>query len=116
MLLWVGRMFARLVGLSFALVGAWLLLVNLLELSYSGGTLVWILVSGAAGLSGGILYLVSFDGPVRFRTPRVRFAGWLGMFGLALLPSSLSLILVPMVLLAIPSLGLVKPRHLKSLS
>ena len=94
--------FGRFVGLVMMILGGWVVVINLVELGYSGWVLVWILVSGALGAAGGLLFLLSFDGPPAFRTFQTRFAGWLGMLVLALLPSSLSLLVVPMLLLALP--------------
>jgi hypothetical protein len=102
----VTRAYGRLVGLIFALVGVWVLIVNLSARSYSGWVLVWILAAGLAGAAGGVLYLLSFDGPVRFRNRTSRLLGWGGMVFLSVLPTSLILVLFPMVLLAIPTLYL----------
>ncbi|MBW3666379.1 MAG: hypothetical protein KY394_02165 [Actinobacteria bacterium] len=38
----------------------------------------------------GLAYLLSFDGPARFRERRVRVVGWAGMLISVLLPSSLT--------------------------
>lgn len=100
----LGRTLARLVGLVFALLGGWVVLINLLTRSFSGQVLAVILTAGALGAMGGVLYLLSFDGPARFRTRSARMAGWAGMVALALLPSSLSLGLLALVLLVIPTL------------
>lgn len=78
--------------------------INVVEVSYSGWILAWILFSGIAGAVGGVIYLLSFDGPERFRTRRHRFWGWGAMLLAFLLPTSLTLMLVPLVLLLIPSL------------
>lgn len=88
----------------FAVLGLWILVLNLIEMSYSGAILAWILISGVLGLVGGVLYLLSFDGPDRWRTRRVRIAGWIGMVTLAVLPTSLSIVLLAIVLLVIPTL------------
>lgn len=100
----LGHTLARFTGLIFTVLGLWVLVVNLVELSYSGGILAWILASGVLGCVGGLLYLLSFDGPERLQTRRVRIVGWVGMVGLALLPTSLSIALLVMVLLLIPTL------------
>lgn len=100
----LGRTFARLVGLVFALLGMWVLVINLVELSYTGATLAWVLTAGLLGGAGGVFYLLSFDGPDRFRTRGTRMAAWAGMLVLALLPSSLSFILLALVVLASPTL------------
>ena len=101
----LGRTLARFVGLIFALLGAWILVVNLASMSYSGWILTWVLTSGIVGAAGGALYLLSFDGPERLRTRPVRLTGWLGMLVLAFLPTSLSIPLLAMILLTLPTLG-----------
>ncbi len=105
----MGQTYARLIGLAMTLLGIWIVAINLIEGSYSGGIWVWVLGSGALGAIGGVLYLMSFDGPDRFRTGRTRLAGWLGMLVLALLPWSFTFLVVPMVVLAIPTL-IAKPE------
>ncbi len=100
----LGRTFARFVGLIFIILGVWVFAINLIELSYSGSTLAWIVVAGVLGATGGVAYLLSFDGPRRLRTRSIRLAGWTGMLVLALLPSSLSFILLAMILLSIPTM------------
>jgi hypothetical protein len=100
----LGWSLARLVGLAFVLAGGWLFLVNVVEVSYSGGVLVWILLSGLVGATGGVLFLLSIDGPTRFRTRRTRLVGWVMMWALVALPSALILALAPMMLLTIPTL------------
>jgi len=90
------------------MLGVWVLAINLIEDSYSGVIRVWILASGGLGAAGGLLYLLSFDGPDRFRTRWIRLSGWVGMLVLALLPWSFTFLVLPMVLLTIPTL-LVRP-------
>ncbi|HKZ25080.1 MAG TPA: hypothetical protein VI980_03115 [Acidimicrobiia bacterium] len=102
----LARTFGRFVGLIFTLVGLWVVLANLVEHSYAGWTLAWIVVAGAAGAAGGITYLLSFDGPSPFRNRRARLAGWGGMLFLAVLPTSLSYPLFTLTLLTIPTLFL----------
>jgi hypothetical protein len=100
----LAQSFYRLVGLMFALLGAWVLYVNLPEINYSGWILVWILSAGLFGLVGGALFLLSFDGPVRLRASRVRLLGWLGIMVLALLPWTFQFVMLPLALLLIPAL------------
>ncbi len=106
------RAFARFVGLLFTLLGGWIFAVNIFDDSYSGAVLAWIIFAGASGAIGGVVYLLSFDGPARFRTLKVRLSGWLGMLILGLLPWSFAFLMIPLVLLQIPTLfasGLSKP-------
>lgn len=99
----ISLMFARLVALAVTLLGGWLLLINLVELNYEGWVLAWILVSGLIGAIGGPLFLLSLDGPRRFRTRSWRMGGWLLMLGSALLPTSLQIYVLPLVLLVLPT-------------
>ena len=57
-----------------------------------------------AGLLGGIAYLLSIDGPERMRTRSWRVWGWLGLLASATLPHSFTLVVLPAVLLLIPTL------------
>ncbi len=100
------RTFGRLVGLTFTILGFWVLIVNVVEQAYAGWVLVWIIGAGLAGTAGGMLYLLSFDGPSRFRNRAARLIGWGGMLFLSVLPTSVTLVLFPLVLLAIPTLFL----------
>ena len=102
----VGRSVARFVGLAFVMLGVWILVVNLLDIAYHGRWLALILGSGAAGAAGGTLYLLSFDGPGRFRSRPTRLVGWVGMLILALLPWSFWFVMQALVLVAVPSLFL----------
>jgi multisubunit Na+/H+ antiporter MnhB subunit len=97
--------FYRLVGLAVTLLGAWVLFINLVDISYSGWILVWILSAGLLGAIGGVLFLLSFDGPPTARTRQVRLLGWLCMLFLALLPWSFQFVMLPLVLLTLPALA-----------
>jgi hypothetical protein len=100
------RTFGRFVGLIFTILGLWVIIGNLVAHSYSGWILVWILGAGVAGAAGGATYLLSFDGPTRFRSRGPRLAGWGGMLFLAVLPTSLTFVLFTLILLTIPTLFL----------
>jgi hypothetical protein len=100
----LGWSLARALGLIFVLLGTWVVVINSIERSYSAATLAWILVAGVLGATGGVVYLLGIDGSRRWRRRRVRAFGWAGMLTLAVLPSSLSLFLLPMLLLALPTL------------
>ncbi len=102
----LAQSFYRLVGLAFALLGAWVLFINVLEVSYSGWILVWILSAGFLGALGGVLFLLSFEGPARLRNRQVRLVGWLGILFLALLPWSFQFVMLPLALLLLPALNL----------
>ncbi len=101
----IGLIFARFVGLAVALYGLWLMGVNIWELLtgadyYSGLIVALILASGALSAAGGIVYLLSLDGPLRWRQRRVRMLGVMSMITGTLLPTSISFFLFPMTLLA----------------
>ncbi len=80
------RIFARLTGLVVLLYGAWMFSINLLEAITGSNTyeprwmLLVVLGAGLAGAIGGTLFLLSMDGPTKFRTPMNRAIGWIGMF------------------------------------
>lgn len=104
---WLGRTFARLVGLIIMISSSWALLVNVIDLIRgeveAPGMLVVLVVSaGVSGALGGLAYLASFDGPRALRTQRLRLAGWVGMLIATLLPTSLTLMIVPAVLVVCP--------------
>jgi hypothetical protein len=104
LLRWMGRTFVRFVAISVAILGVWMFILNLGASGWNPVTYVWILASGAAGAAGGVLFLLSIDGPLRFRTKRTRITGWVLMLASVLLPTSLTFMLVPLVLLLIPTL------------
>lgn len=101
---WVGWMFARLVALAVLIVSGWMFIINLVDVSYQGWILAWILLSGVAGVVGGTLYLLSIDGPNRYRTRTRRSLGWAAMLVAMLLPSSLSFFLLPTLAVLVPTL------------
>ena len=106
--------FARFVGLLFALLGGWIFAVNIFDDSYSGAVFAWIVIAGASGAIGGALYLLSFDGPPSFGALKVRLSGWVGMLILGLLPWSFAFLMMPLLLLTIPTLltkGQSQPSH-----
>lgn len=95
--------FARLTGLVIFLYGTWMFTINLIEDLFGDNTyqppwvLYMVLGFGLVGGVGGALYLLSLDGPERFRRRTTRMIGWAGMLICAVLPASLSLILSVMV-------------------
>lgn len=108
---WLGWMYARLVAVAVTIASAWVFLINAAGRSYQGWILAWILVSGVVGTVGGPLYLLSIDGPARFRGALKRRLGWAAMFAAMLLPSSISFFLLPMVLTLVPTLGRVGEKE-----
>jgi hypothetical protein len=107
------RFFARLTGLVVLLYGAWVVTINLFEAATGSNTyeppwmLLVVLGFGAFGAVGGILFLLSIDGPPGFRTPMIRAIGWVGMFICSALPTSLFYVLLIMV--AISAVVLIRP-------
>jgi len=110
LLTWIGRTFARFVGLLVALLGLWISGSKTFGTIVNGITddSVWILVAviafGVPSLVGGVLFLFSFDGPARFRT-----RGWRGIAVVlmiigSLLPHSLVLVVLPLSTLMLLSL------------
>ena len=97
-------MFARFVAVSVLILHTWMLLNHLTESGYSGWVYIWVMFSALSGAVGATLYLLTLDGPPRFRNRRTRMTGWVGMFVAVLLPTSLWLMLVPIVLALVPSL------------
>lgn len=108
----LGRSLIRLIGLAFVMAGSWVFLVNLAVFGYQTWVWAYVLASGAVGAGGGLLYLLSVDGPPRHRMKRTRILGWLGMLVLALMPSSLWIVLLPLILLAVPTL-FVRPAQVE---
>ena len=107
---WMGLTFARFVAFVVMILGGWIAVANGVQAvqgtpGYTGWVLALVLSTGLAGAVGGLMYLASFDGPRRFRTERVRLYGWAGMLISALLPTSLTLMLVPMVAIVFPRLS-----------
>ena len=94
--------------------GLWLFLLNVglvFTGEPSGGgfgpwVLPWILATGLAGAIGGVFYLLSLDGPERFRTKPIRWWSWTGMLLGAVVPSLIAPVLVLIVLLTSPTLFL----------
>lgn len=108
MLRWMGRMFARFVAVSVAILSAWIFAVNIARPDvWEPWAYVWIIASGVVGTSGGVAYLLSLDGPGRFRIRLFRWGGWAMMLVAVVLPTNLTFMLVPIVLVLIPTLFMV---------
>lgn len=104
---WMGRAFARLVALIIMILSGWALLVNVIDLirgdiEAPGLAAVLVVSAGISGALGGLAYLASFDGPSTLRTQRLRLAGWFGMLIATLLPTSFTLMVLPIVLVVCP--------------
>lgn len=111
LLQWMGRMLVRFVGLIFVLYGLLLFVGNLVDLAQGGvdadtpwWAITWILGSGLAALAGGVLFILSFDGPQRWRTKFWRGTGVGLMMASSLLPSTVASIVFVFAILTIPSM------------
>jgi len=97
---------ARFIALTVMLLGAWIFVINLGDRGYDETwALAWVLFSGVAGLLGGMAYLLSIDGPSRMRTRSWRVLGWIGLLASATLPHSFTFVVLPAVLLLLPTLS-----------
>ena len=105
LLRWMGRVFARFVAVSVVLISGWTFAVNIAQPeAWELWVYFWIIASGLVGTIGGLAYMLSLDGPARYRTRRLRWAGWTMMLLAVALPTSLTFMLVPLVLVLIPTL------------
>ncbi len=96
--------FSRFMGWAIMILGGFMFWRNITERVFSGWVLVAILTAGVLGFVGGLTYLLSFDGPTGLRTKRVRLAGWSGMLLSQMLPTSLTVMTLPLVVLLLPTL------------
>ena len=80
----LGRQLARFVGLASLVTGVMMLFARW----YTGETTrnLWGGVVAVAGIVGGILLLLSFDGPAGFRRSSLRILGTVGVLVLATAP------------------------------
>ncbi|MDP9495755.1 MAG: hypothetical protein M3P87_11000 [Actinomycetota bacterium] len=108
----ITTIYARIIGVAVCLYGGWMFLGNLIvalvgEDGYSESwVLPLVLVAASLGVSGAVLFLLSFDGSSRWRTRTWRISGWSGMILCLLLPTSLSFTLLPLAALAALTLGM----------
>lgn len=72
----------------------------------AGWVLFLVLAAAAVGLAGAVLFLLSFDGPTKWRTRTWRIVGWSGMILCLLLPTGISFFLLPLAGLAALTLGM----------
>lgn len=88
------------------LFGVWLVSVNVIDHVFGENTydppstLYTVIGFGLVGLVGGVVFLLSWDGPDLFRSRALRVMGWLGMMFGSLLPWSFSFVFFPLVALA----------------
>jgi len=98
-------LYGRFVGITILLYGAWLFGGNVVvymisDTQDSPGVVLLILASGLVGFLSAVGFLLTFDGPPRWRNTKRRAAAWIGMFLCALLPSSFVIIVLPLVVMA----------------
>jgi len=91
---------SRLIGLTLLLYATWGLFVNLATIltgEFRDPTwTTWVVVEVMlVGLAGSVAFLLSFDGPTRWRTTGRRLLGWVGMLICGLLPSQLVMVMAP---------------------
>lgn len=68
-----------------------------------------MVLAGLVGLTGGVLFVLTFDGPPRIATRRARALAVGLMVGSSLLPSNLSAVVVVLSLLMVPSIWIGLP-------
>ncbi len=99
----VAIIYSRIIGIAVCLYGGWMFLGNLIVAVIEGNNydagwvLLLVLAAAAFGVAGAVLFLLSFDGPSRWRTRTWRIVGWSGMLLCLLLPTGLSFFLLPLV-------------------
>lgn len=103
---WMGRMLVRFVGLIFVLYGLLLFVGNLIDMAQGEvdapwWAIAWVLASGLVALAGGVTFILSIDGPPRWRS-RIRRGVGIGlMFASSLLPSTVGSVVFVLALLSI---------------
>lgn len=103
---------ARVVGIAVLLYSAVIFFGNaigaLAGAEYDSFEIVLLIVIvGALGLAGSVVFLLSIDGPESWRTTTRRAVGWLGMMIASLLPTSWLFLIAPVT--AIGGLSLLLP-------
>lgn len=97
--------YGRFVGIAVLLYGGWIFAGNAVvylisDTQDSPAVVLGILAVGLLGFCSALSFLLTFDGPNRWRNTKRRAAAWVGMFVSSLLPASLIVIVLPMVTLA----------------
>ncbi|MGZ5385241.1 MAG: hypothetical protein ACXWH0_14830 [Acidimicrobiia bacterium] len=98
-------LYGRFVGIAVLLYGGWIFAGNAVvylisDTEDSPAVVLGILATGLLGFLSAVSFLLTFDGPIRWRDTKRRAAAWVGMFLCSLLPSSLITIVLPLVVLA----------------
>ena len=97
-------LYGRFVGVAVLLYGGWIFAGNAViylssDTQDSPVVVLAILASGLIGFLSALGFLLTFDGPNRWRNTTRRAATWVGMFLCSLLPSTLIIIVLPVVVL-----------------
>jgi hypothetical protein len=105
---------ARVIGLAVLLYSLVIFLGNIVgalggAVSDTPWLLILVIAVGAVGLTGSIVFLLTLDGPERWRSTGRRAAGWTGMMIAAVLPTSWLYLIAPVTLLG--GLALLIPPH-----
>lgn len=101
----IPALYGRFVGIAVLLYGGWIFAGNAViyivsDTEDSPAVALAILAAGLLGFLSALGFLLTFDGPNRWRNTQRRAATWVGMFLCGLLPSSLVVIVLPLVVLA----------------
>jgi hypothetical protein len=102
----LAAIYARLIGLLVVVLGTWMVSSNVVESAFGENTYdpAWMLLVvigfGLVGVAGGVIFLLGWDGPSRFRSSMTRTLGWLGMMFMAFLPWSFTFLFFPLVALS----------------
>ena len=105
-----GPVFGRLVALAVVALAAWVLVRNATEPNYEGWVLAFIVLTSFSGLVGGGLFLLTIDGPPRFRTPSWRMWGW-WLILISVIYTTVNVIAIPFVAVAFPGLPWMRGRE-----
>jgi hypothetical protein len=98
------RTVGRLAGIAAIMLGLWVFGVNLVQDAFADNGydprwMLWvILVWGIVGVAGGVVFLLSIDGPPRWRTINRRLLGWVGVLVVSAIPSLTILFMLPLAL------------------
>lgn len=106
LLQWMGRMLVRFVGLIFLLYGLLLFVGSLIDMAQGEvdapwWAIAWVLASGLVALVGGVTFILSFDGPPRWRSRLRRGVGVGLMLASSLLPSTVGSVVFVFAILSI---------------
>lgn len=100
----MGWMYARFVAVSVAILGGVMFFGNVANPGFQIWVWIWVLVSGLLGMAGGVGFMLTIDGPDRFRQKWVRAVSWAAMLVAVALPTSLTLMLAPLTFVLIVAL------------